>query len=88
MEILYGKSVILASHFIVLMFYSGAGEAGVGKTTGKPLQFKGSSFHRVIKGFMAQVCMHCIRVNSFSTLLSALFLLAIHSSVVLFLAGW
>lgn len=30
------------------------GEKGVGATTGKPLHFKGSSFHRIIKGFMAQ----------------------------------
>ncbi|KAF8006430.1 hypothetical protein BT93_K0661 [Corymbia citriodora subsp. variegata] len=30
------------------------GEKGVGKTTGKPLHYKGSYFHRIIKGFMAQ----------------------------------
>jgi len=30
------------------------GEAGRSKTTGKPLTFKGSIFHRVIKGFMMQ----------------------------------
>lgn len=30
------------------------GEKGVGRS-GKPLHFKGSSFHRVIPGFMAQV---------------------------------
>ncbi|KAK9282173.1 hypothetical protein L1049_005085 [Liquidambar formosana] len=30
------------------------GEKGVGISTGKPLHFKGSIFHRVIKGFMAQ----------------------------------
>lgn len=30
------------------------GEKGVGAATGKPLHFKGSSFHRIIKGFMAQ----------------------------------
>ncbi|KAI4319481.1 hypothetical protein MLD38_033072 [Melastoma candidum] len=30
------------------------GEKGVGKSTGKPLHFKGSFFHRIIKGFMAQ----------------------------------
>ncbi|XP_022884897.1 peptidyl-prolyl cis-trans isomerase CYP63-like isoform X2 [Olea europaea var. sylvestris] len=30
------------------------GEKGVGDTTGKPLHYKGSIFHRIIKGFMAQ----------------------------------
>ncbi|PKI63622.1 hypothetical protein CRG98_016005 [Punica granatum] len=30
------------------------GEKGVGSTTGKPLHYKGTHFHRIIKGFMAQ----------------------------------
>jgi peptidyl-prolyl isomerase G (cyclophilin G) len=30
------------------------GEKGVGASTGKPLHFKGTKFHRVINGFMAQ----------------------------------
>lgn len=30
------------------------GEKGIGSSTGKPLHFKGTVFHRIIKGFMAQ----------------------------------
>ncbi|XP_059435924.1 peptidyl-prolyl cis-trans isomerase CYP63 isoform X2 [Corylus avellana] len=30
------------------------GEKGIGKSTGKPLHYKGSYLHRIIKGFMAQ----------------------------------
>ncbi|XVF32497.1 hypothetical protein REPUB_Repub17cG0087600 [Reevesia pubescens] len=30
------------------------GEKGIGESTGKPLHYKGSFFHRIIKGFMAQ----------------------------------
>ncbi|KAK7336795.1 hypothetical protein VNO77_17343 [Canavalia gladiata] len=30
------------------------GEKGIGESTGKPLHYKGTCFHRIIKGFMAQ----------------------------------
>ena len=31
-----------------------AGEKGEGKTTCKPLHYKGTPFHRIVKGFIIQ----------------------------------
>nr|CAD1819824.1 unnamed protein product [Ananas comosus var. bracteatus] len=36
------------------------GEKGIGASTQKPLHFKGSNFHRIIQGFVAQVFDICI----------------------------
>lgn len=46
-------SVLLIFFFF---FYQFSGEKGIGPRTGKPLHYKGSFFHRVIKGSMAEVC--------------------------------
>lgn len=40
------------------------GEKGVGSSTAKPLHYKGTYFHRIIKGFMAQVCFLFFIANS------------------------
>lgn len=36
------------------LFHLLAGEKGIGKTTGKKLCYKGTTFHRVVKNFMIQ----------------------------------
>jgi cyclophilin family peptidyl-prolyl cis-trans isomerase len=41
--------------FSVIVLFLVAGEKGIGEATGKPLHYKGTCFHRIIKGFMAQV---------------------------------
>ena len=47
---LYKETPITSLNFLALC----TGEKGIGKVSGKPLHFKGSIFHRVIPGFMAQ----------------------------------
>ncbi|KAG6438278.1 hypothetical protein SASPL_103215 [Salvia splendens] len=66
------------------------GEKGIGASTGKPLHYKGSTFHRIIKGFMAQVCSsmlikNCLRKNMRSGYL--MHHASSHSQLLLIIAG-
>lgn len=51
-----GDLCLFKSLFTFIALFLFAGEKGVGVSTAKPLHYKGSTFHRIIKGFMAQVC--------------------------------
>lgn len=42
--------------FLIFVIFAFPGEKGIGPKTGKPLHYKGSFFHRIIQGSMAQVC--------------------------------
>ncbi|KAJ7537416.1 hypothetical protein O6H91_11G005100 [Diphasiastrum complanatum] len=50
MELFADSVPITAENFRALC----TGEKGIGKVTGKPLHYRGTIFHRVIRGFMAQ----------------------------------
>ncbi len=49
-ELFYNKTPKTAENFRALV----CGDKGLGKNTGKPLHYKATVFHRVIKDFMIQ----------------------------------
>ena len=69
-ELIQGALLFGWAFYGVILLYS-VGEKGIGASTGKPLHFKGSIFHRIIKGFMAQVC--SLRMEAYQILLICLF---------------
>ncbi|KAM2067205.1 hypothetical protein ACFX1T_043565 [Malus domestica] len=42
------------------------GEQGIGPKSRKPLHYKGSFFHRIVKGYNAQVCLLILLLDSSS----------------------
>lgn len=46
----------LASPFPYMIFSFCSGEKGASPSTGKPLHYKGSFFHRILKGSIVEVC--------------------------------
>lgn len=41
---------------LIFTYCISSGEKGVSVKTGKPLHYKGTFFHRIIEGYVAQVC--------------------------------
>ncbi|KAF8687684.1 hypothetical protein HU200_042606 [Digitaria exilis] len=53
------------------VFYSTLGEKGVGETTVSPLYYRGTRFHSIKKGLMAQVlCYFTSNCNALSTFIA------------------
>lgn len=51
MHVLYARSL---RELNVTLFHCFEGEKGIGKTTQKPLHYKGCLIHRIVKDFMIQ----------------------------------
>lgn len=55
--VLYQTITRKLGFLISYCFVEYSGEKGIGPKSGRPLHYKGSFFHRIIKGYIAQVCL-------------------------------
>lgn len=55
--VLYQTITRRLGFLISYCFVEYSGEKGIGPKSGRPLHYKGSFFHRIIKGYIAQVCL-------------------------------
>lgn len=62
--IMLNSEGFLFSYICYFIEYSG--EQGIGPKSGKPLHYKGSFYHHIVKGYIAQVCLLILLLDSSS----------------------